>query len=96
MLEHTLLPSKVIEGKYRQTIVETKSGRLFTGRTIGGDAGNLLLASDPFRPTKVTKVPLKEIETRKDSPVSSMPVGLLNSLTQTEILDLLEYLLNLG
>ena len=92
LLEHTLLPSKVIEGKYRQTIVETKSGRLFTGRTIGGDAGNLLLASDPFRPTKVTKVPLKEIETRKDSPVSSMPVGLLNSLTQTEILDLLEYL----
>ncbi len=92
LLEHTLLPSKFIDGKYRQTIVETKSGQLYTGRTIGGDSANLLLASDPFRPTKVTRVPFKEIESRKESPVSAMPVGLLNSLTQAEILDLLEYL----
>ncbi|HLQ45880.1 MAG TPA: hypothetical protein VK137_14170, partial [Planctomycetaceae bacterium] len=92
LLEHLLVPSKVIDGKYRQTIVEMKSGQVLVGRTVGGDAAHLLLASDPLRPTKVIKLTLEEIETRKVSPVSPMPSGLLNSLEQAEILDLLEYL----
>ncbi len=92
LLEHILVPSKVIDGKYRQTIVETKSGQVLSGRVVGGDSENLLLAPDPLRPTKVTKIPLNDIEARKASPVSPMPVGMLNSLTEPEILDLLEYL----
>jgi len=92
LLEHMLVPSKVIDGKYRQTTVETKSGKVLVGQVVGGDGQNLLLAPDPLRPTKVTKIPLNEIETRQASPVSPMPVGLLNSLTEVEILDLLEYL----
>lgn len=92
LLEHLLVPSKVIDGKYRQTTVETKSGKVLVGQVVGGDGQNLLLAPDPLRPTKVTKVALADIETRQASPVSPMPVGLLNSLTESEILDLLEYL----
>ncbi len=92
LLEHILVPSKVIDGKYRQTIVETKSGQVLSGRVVGGDSENLLLAPDPLRPTKVTKIPLNDIEARKASPVSPMPAGMLNSLTEPEILDLLEYL----
>ncbi len=92
LLEHILVPSKVIDGKYRQTIVETKSGQVLSGRVVGGDSENLLLAPDPLRPTKVTKIPLADIEARKASPASPMPVGMLNSLTEPEILDLLEYL----
>lgn len=92
LLEHMLVPSKVIDGKYRQTTVETKSGKVLVGQVVGGDGQNLLLAPDPLRPTKVTKVALNKIETRQASPVSPMPVGLLNSLTESEILDLLEYL----
>ncbi len=92
LLEHIVVPAKVIDGKYRQTTVETKSGKVLVGQVVGGDGQNLLLAPDPLRPTKVTKVALNEIETRQASPVSPMPVGLLNSLTESEILDLLEYL----
>ena len=92
LLEHMLVPSKVIDGKYRQTTIETKSGKVMVGQVVGGDGQNLLLAPDPLRPTKVTKVALAEIETRQASPVSPMPAGLLNSLTEAEILDLLEYL----
>ena len=92
LLEHIVVPSKVIDGKYRQTTVETKSGKVLVGQVVGGDGQNLLLAPDPLRPTKVTKVALNEIETRQASPVSPMPAGLLNSLTEPEILDLLEYL----
>jgi putative heme-binding domain-containing protein len=92
LLEHILVPSKVIDGKYRQTVVETKSGQVLSGRVVGGDAENLLLAPDPLRPTKVMKIPLNDIDARKASPVSPMPAGMLNSLTEPEILDLLEYL----
>ncbi|MBC7817223.1 MAG: c-type cytochrome, partial [Planctomycetaceae bacterium] len=92
LLEHILVPSKVIDGKYRQTIVETKSGQVLAGRVVGGDSSNLLVAPDPLRPTKVTKIPLNDIEARKASTVSPMPAGMLNSLTEPEILDLLEYL----
>lgn len=92
LLEHIVAPSKVIDGKYRQTTIETMSGKVLVGQVVGGDGQNLLLASDPLRPTKVTKVALAEIETRQASPVSPMPVGLLNSLTEPEIFDLLEYL----
>lgn len=92
LLEHILVPSKVIDGKYRQTTVETKSGKVLVGQIVGGDAENLLLATDPLRPTKVSKVELTNIETRQASLVSPMPSGLLNSLTEAEVLDLLEYL----
>lgn len=92
LLEHILVPSKVIDGKYRQTIIETKSGQVMVGRVVGGDSLNLLLAPDPLRPTKVAKIPLNEIDARKASAVSPMPIGMLNSLTEPEILDLLEYL----
>ncbi len=92
LLEHIVVPAKVIDGKYRQTTIETKSGKVLVGQVVGGDGQNLLLAPDPLRPTKVTKVALNEIETRQASLVSPMPVGLLNSLTESEILDLLEYL----
>lgn len=67
LLEHILLPSKVIDGKYRQTIVEIKSGQVVVGRVVGGDDQNLLVATDPLRPTKVTKVALTDIEIRKAS-----------------------------
>ncbi len=92
LLEHIVMPSKVIDGKYRQTIVETKSGRVLIGLPAGGDATNVLLAADPLRPTKVSRIPLDEIESRKASSVSPMPVGLMNSLTKNEVFDLLEFL----
>lgn len=90
LLEHILVPSKVIDGKYRQTTIETKSGRVLVGRIVGGDEQHLLLATDPLRPTKVTKVGLNDIDSRQNSPISPTPAGLLNSLSESEILDLLE------
>ena len=37
-------------------------------------------------------VPVDKIKSRRLSPVSTMPNGLLNNLTEEEILDLLAYL----
>ena len=40
----------------------------------------------------ISELALADIETRQARPVSPMSVGLLSSLTEAEILDLLEYL----
>ncbi|MES2571686.1 MAG: hypothetical protein V4710_16740, partial [Verrucomicrobiota bacterium] len=47
--------------------------------------------SDPVKGTRQT-IPKEKIASRRISPVSMMPPGLVNVLTKEEILDLLAYL----
>ncbi len=47
-------------------------------------------------PNKMVSVPRSHIEEIKRSPVSMMPVGLLNTLKKEEVLDLFAYLLSRG
>jgi putative heme-binding domain-containing protein len=92
LLESIVLPSKVVEEKYRNLVIETESGQVFAGQLAGGDATTLAIASDPLEPTELEWIARQSIVTRNSSPVSIMPEGLLNTLTLDEILDLLAYL----
>lgn len=96
LLESLLDPSKVVEDKYRNTMIELDDGRVVIGQLAGGNADTLAIASDPNEPTKLVRVARKAIVTRKSSPVSMMPKGLLDTLSQDEILDLLAYLESAG
>ncbi len=92
LLETIISPSKVIDDKYRDTTLELKSGKVLTGRMIGGDATRVLISPNPLAPLATVPVLRSEIETQKVSTISPMPVGLLNSFHTEEILDLLAYL----
>lgn len=92
LLETIVAPSKVVDEKYRQWMIETEDGRVVTGDLIGGDTETLSLAPTPLEPTRMIRVRRNEIVSRSTSPLSLMPEGLLNSLTQDEILDLLAFL----
>ena len=92
LLESLLDPSKVVEEKYRNTMLELDDGRVVIGQLAGGNADTLAIATDPNEPTKLVRVARKAIVTRKSSPVSMMPKGLLDTLSRDEILDLLAYL----
>lgn len=96
LLESILLPSKVVEGKYRDVRIETDDGRMLGGQIVGADATSLGVAENPSRPTDVTRIPRSSIVARTTSPVSAMPEGLLNTLSRDEILDLLAYLESSG
>ena len=96
LLESLLDPSKVVEEKYRDTMLELDDGRVVIGQLAGGNAETLAIATDPNEPTKLVRVARKAIVTRKSSPVSMMPKGLLDTLSQDEILDLLAYLESAG
>ena len=96
LLESLLDPSKVVEEKYRNTMIELDDGRVVIGQLAGGNAETLVIATDPNEPTKLVRVARKAIVTRHSSPVSMMPKGLLDTLSQDEILDLLAYLESAG
>ena len=54
------------------------------------------MMTNPFAPNQLLSIESAEIKSKKDYPVSMMPLGLLNSLNAEEIKDLLAYLLSGG
>lgn len=91
LLESITNPSKVVDEKYRQTQITTSDGRVLTG-FIGVNDNEKLILHPTLLSLEGETIPKRNIASRKLSDVSTMPTGLLNVLTQEQILDLLTYL----
>ncbi|MFT4588797.1 MAG: putative heme-binding domain-containing protein [Candidatus Binatia bacterium] len=94
ILESIVAPSKVVSEKYRNVTIETTEGESYTGQIVlQGDyrKSGLKLAPNPFDPDQIQEIPKIKIASQTQSLVSAMPAGLLNTLTQEDILDLLAY-----
>lgn len=89
-------PSKVVSDQYKATTVETKAGKVYTGRVVSEVPESITLSIDPEDATKLVTIPLTDIEERQLSPISLMPKDLLKPLNREEVLDLLAYLLSRG
>ena len=96
LIENLIEPSKVISDQYESSILTLKDGTTVTGRVTAEEAGKLLVAANAFAPGDHTELKLTELKSRKPSPISLMPEGLLNGMNQSEILDLLAFLLSAG
>ena len=96
LLDAIINPDKVISDQYRAHIVQTIDGKLVTGRIVGETADELTIATDPEDATKLTKVSKDDIEGQKPSTKSLMPSGLLDELSEKELLDLATYLMSRG
>ena len=86
ILESIVEPSKVISDQYKPVTVATADGKLYSGMPVVSDGANLVLLLPDA--TRVT-IPTRDIDAKKESSVSVMPAGLINSLTYQEIADLL-------
>ena len=95
LLESLLLPSKVIAEDYAVTNIEIHDGEVVTGRVEREDDSTIVLRSLSANEAPVTIRKL-EIRSRALSKVSNMPAGILNTLRETQILDLLAYLISDG
>ncbi|MCA9131973.1 MAG: c-type cytochrome [Planctomycetales bacterium] len=91
LLESILLPSKVIDEKYRLHTYVLEDGQVLTGRPVGVSATVITLQTDPLR-AETVPMARQEIVESAPSQASPMPSGLANVLTQDEILDLIAYL----
>lgn len=91
LLISILDPSKVIDEKYRNTTFTLKDGTSVTGTIDREDAAAVFVRPSLALPATTTLRPA-DIVRREVSPVSPMPPGLLNVLSENQILDLLAYL----
>jgi putative heme-binding domain-containing protein len=95
ILASILDPSRVVAEQYRNVQVVTREGRVITGRPLTqGDyrSPSLRIATDPLDATKIVEISKSDIESHQPATLSPMPQGLLNTLDEAEILDLLAYL----
>ena len=92
LLESIVAPSAKIDPKYAATILVTIDGLAVQGRIQSEDEEKVVLRGvESFNEPRV--ILRSEIEERLLSNVSMMPAGILNTLQQDEILDLMAYVL---
>ncbi|MFM9965129.1 MAG: c-type cytochrome [Planctomycetaceae bacterium] len=89
-------PSKVISDQYKASVIETKAGKVITGRIVSESKDSITIVVDPENATKTVEVKKSDIETNEPSKVSMMPKDLLKTLNEDEVRDLLAYLLSRG
>src|SRR5262249_7403838 len=89
LIESILDPSAEIPQGYHATIIETRSGRVFTGIVKSESAAAVPLADVEGKSITVRS---RDIESRAVSKVSLMPAGLADTLTPAEFADLIAYL----
>lgn len=87
-LESILFPSHVISDQYASKKVLTKSGEVHTGIVIKTSKGISIRVNE----NKEFMIPDDEIDEIAPSKTSSMPAGLLDDLSPTEIRDLMCFL----
>lgn len=95
ILRSIIEPSLAIDEKYRSTVVTTASGQTITGTLVDED-DRLLVLSPNVLAAEVVRIDKADIEDRTLSPISPMPAGLLRTLSEEEILDLLAFIVSGG
>ena len=94
LLREVLEPSAVIHPDYKTYLIETSKGELVTGIILSQDAKVLRVVTNPQQAPR--EIPVKDVDSKIEAKVSMMPEGLLVTLNQDEILDLLAYLASGG
>lgn len=96
LLENIVEPSKVVSNQYESTILELRDGTVVTGRIVGEEDGILQVAANPAAPQEIKEIRRVDVESRQVSPISLMPLGLINRMNREEVLDLIAYILSAG
>lgn len=95
ILESILLPSKVVSDQYKNTMLILKDGDDVSGRIVSETDQKLVVMTDLLKGTTVD-VPKSNVVSRRLSKISPMPEGLVNFMTEDQILDLIAYLQSSG
>jgi putative heme-binding domain-containing protein len=91
VLRQIIEPSLVITNRYRNYQFELKNADSITGMIVKEDPGIVSVQTGPSD-ALIQTVKTADIRERQPQTSSMMPMGLLNSLSKEQILDLLAYL----
>jgi putative heme-binding domain-containing protein len=84
-------PNQTISDQYQQTVFEA-NGKVVVGRVTNLFEDKIQINTNMLDPKAVVSIPRNEVENQSPSKVSMMPMGLLNTLSSDEILDLIAFL----
>jgi putative heme-binding domain-containing protein len=96
LLEKVLDPDRAISDQYAATVFTLTDGRIITGRIVNYFGENMMVMTNMLDPSALVSVNARKVESRERSKVSMMPKGLLDTLKEDEVLDLVAYLLSRG
>jgi putative heme-binding domain-containing protein len=91
ILRSILEPSRTISDAYKNTLLFLTNGDVVCGRVVERTADKLTLMTGLIHQTTI-EIKTQDIQSQRLSNVSPMPESLLNSMTENEIWDLLNYL----
>jgi putative heme-binding domain-containing protein len=95
-LDQVLNPSKEINEQFVPVVITRNDGETISGMIVNLNGDTVSVNTDPANPNQQERVDRKQVKSIAPSKVSPMPEGLLNLLTQDEILDLTAYVLSGG
>lgn len=93
LAESILEPNKVISDQFTFDLITRKDGTQVSGKILEEKDNKWIIATSPFDFTQTIEIEQNDIQDSKPSPVSPMPLGLVNRLNPDELKDLLAYLL---
>lgn len=96
ILESVLDPDKVISDQYAASVIVTDSGKTVVGRVTNYSGDGITVNTNMQDPNATVTVNRAHIESLEPSKTSMMPTGLLNTLHEDELLDLMAFLLSRG
>jgi putative heme-binding domain-containing protein len=96
LLRQILDPSAIIKEEHRLHYFELDDGSVYQGQIVEYAADSVIIAESLLEPDVVVSIGLHEIVTSSPLDISSMPTGLLVTLSHGEVLDLLAYVASNG
>ena len=89
LLENIVDPSAVVNADFRMRVVVLNDGRTLNGVIVAKTDRTITLKSQ----TGTTTIDRNDIDDMQESKLSLMPEGLLESLPETQVRDLIAYLM---
>ena len=93
LLKQIIEPNLEISDQYGSMIFEKADGSSVTGRIINLGGSTITVNTNIANPNEKVVLDRRFVKKMKQNPVSMMPPGLLNTLTEEDIYDFLAYLL---
>ena len=94
LLESIIEPSKTVSDLYGNVVLTLHDGDTITGRIVYLREDSVQICSNLFDPADTVTVDRKDVESIEPAKMSPMPEGLLAPLNESEVIDLLAYLLS--
>ena len=92
LIESLVDPSKVISDQYQMSNFILDSGKQVVGRVANLNGDIMMVMENMLEPGKFANVKSSEVDEVIPSKASPMPNGLLDTMSKSDILDLLAYL----